>query len=149
MTCERTHDVTRSDEIRAQTPIPTKQMATNAAIAPQHVSAKLPVLKKRRQEKRDQPADDDQRTADSEDTRKEMMTVIKVAQDLAASWERARPERRKQLVAELFETIRIGDGRIVSVKPKPAVMPLIAVTVGDAQTKDWRSRPDSNRRSRP
>jgi hypothetical protein len=65
MTCERTHDVTRSDEIRAQTPIPTKQMATNAAIAPQNVSAKLPVLKKRRQERRDQPADDDQRTADS------------------------------------------------------------------------------------
>jgi hypothetical protein len=45
---------------------------------------------------------------------------------------------------ELFETIRIGDGRIVSVKPKPAVMPLIAVTVGDAQTKDWRSRPGSD-----
>jgi hypothetical protein len=52
-------------------------------------------------------------------------------------------------VAQLFETIRIGGGRIVSVKPKPAVMPLVAVTVADVQTKDWRSRPDSNRRSRP
>jgi hypothetical protein len=78
-----------------------------------------------------------------------MMTVIKVAQDLAASWERARPERRKQLVAELFETVRIGDGRIVSVRPKAAIMPLVAVAVADAQTKDRRSRPDSNRRSRP
>jgi hypothetical protein len=37
----------------------------------------------------------------------------------------------------------VRDGRIVSVKPKPTVMLLIAVTVGDAQTKDWRSRPGS------
>ncbi len=51
-----------------------------------------------------------------------MMTVIKLAQDLAATWERARPERRKELVAELFETIRIGGDRIVSVKPKLAVI---------------------------
>jgi site-specific DNA recombinase len=78
-----------------------------------------------------------------------MMTAIKVAQDLAATWDRARPERRKELVAALFETIRVGGGRIVSVKPKSAVLPLIAVTVANVQTKDWRSRPDSNRRSRP
>jgi len=70
-----------------------------------------------------------------------MMTAIKLAQDLAAAWELARPERRKQLVAELFETVRVGGGRIVSVKPKSAVMPLVAVTVADVQTKDWRSRP--------
>ncbi len=73
-----------------------------------------------------------------------MMTAIKVAQDLAATWDRARPERRKELVAALFETIRVGGGRIVSVKPKSAVMPLIAVTVADVQIKDWRSRPGSN-----
>jgi hypothetical protein len=56
-----------------------------------------------------------------------MATAIRLAQDLAAIWERARPERRKQLVAELFEAIRIGGCRIVSVKPRPAVMPLIAL----------------------
>jgi hypothetical protein len=78
-----------------------------------------------------------------------MMTAIRLAQDLAATWERARPERRKQLIAELFETIRVGGGRIVAVRPKPAVMPLVAVTVGGIEGKDWRSRPDSNRRSRP
>jgi len=70
-----------------------------------------------------------------------MMTAIRVAQDLAATWERARPERRKQLVAELFDTIRVGGGRIVSVKSKAAVMPLVAVTVSDIEGKDWRSRP--------
>ena len=73
-----------------------------------------------------------------------MMTAIKLAQDLAAAWELARPERRKQLVAQLFATVRVGGGRIVSVKPKPAVMPLVAVTVADVQTKDWRSRPGSD-----
>ena len=67
-----------------------------------------------------------------------MMTTIKLAQDLAATWERARPERRKQLVAALVETIRIGGGRVVSVKPKLALMPLVAVTMADVQAKDWR-----------
>jgi hypothetical protein len=47
-----------------------------------------------------------------------MMTAIKLAQDLAATWERERPERPKELVAELFETIRIGGGRIVSGEAK-------------------------------
>ena len=68
---------------------------------------------------------------DSAPDERRMMTAIRVAQDLAATWERARPERRKQLVAELFDTIRVGGGRIVSVKPKAAVMPLVAVTVSD------------------
>ena len=72
-----------------------------------------------------------------------MMTAIKLAQDLAA-WELARPERRNQLVAELFETVRVGGGRIVSVKPKPAVMPLVVVTMTDTGGKDWRSRPGSD-----
>jgi translation initiation factor 2B subunit (eIF-2B alpha/beta/delta family) len=48
------------------------------------------------------------------------MTAIRIAQDLSATWERARPERRKQLIAELFETIRVGGGRIVAVRPKAA-----------------------------
>lgn len=52
-------------------------------------------------------------------------------------------ERRKQLVAELFDTIRVGGGRIMSVKPKAAVMPLVVVTVRDIEGKDWRSRPES------
>jgi len=50
-------------------------------------------------------------------------------------WERARPERRKQLIAEPFETIGVGGGRIVVVRPKPAVMPLVAVTVAAAKAR--------------
>ncbi len=49
-----------------------------------------------------------------------MITTIKLAQDLAAAWELARPERCKQLIAARFETVEVGDGRIVSVKPKAA-----------------------------
>ncbi len=64
-----------------------------------------------------------------------MTTAIRVAQDLAATWERARPERRKELVAELFDTIRVGGGRIVFVKPKAAVMPLVAVTGATSKAK--------------
>jgi hypothetical protein len=37
-----------------------------------------------------------------------MITAIRLAQDLSATWERARQERRTQLIAELFETIRVG-----------------------------------------
>ena len=86
-----------------------------------------------------------------------MMTAIRLAQDLAATWQVARPERRKQLLAELFETIGIGGGRIVSVRPRPEVMPLVAVnalaapaSIDEADGRiHQRSRPDSNRRSRP
>ena len=54
------------------------------------------------------------------------------------------PERRKQLIAALFETVKVGGGRIVSVKPKAAVMPLVAVTKSDIGGTDWRSRPGLN-----
>ena len=49
-----------------------------------------------------------------------MMTAIKLAQDLAAAWELARPERREQLIAALFA----------------------------AKGKDWRSRPGSEQEYR-
>jgi hypothetical protein len=72
--------------------------------------------------------------------------AIRLAQDIPALWHRARPERRKQMVQSVFEVVRILHGRIVAVKPRSEVAPLIAVS---ATSKDWRSRPDSNRRSRP
>jgi hypothetical protein len=49
---------------------------------------------------------------------------------------------------ELFETVRIGGGRIVSVKPRPEVLPLVAITVGSAEPNDWRSRPGSEQQYR-
>lgn len=61
------------------------------------------------------------------------MASIKLAQDLAATWERARSEQRKQLLAALFETVRIGGGQIVSV-PRPEVAPLVAVTLTEPKT---------------
>jgi len=49
-----------------------------------------------------------------------MMTAIRVAQDLAATWERARPERRKQLIAGCSTRSAFGGGRAMSVRPKTA-----------------------------
>jgi site-specific DNA recombinase len=72
--------------------------------------------------------------------------AIRLAQDIPALWHRARPERRKQMVQGVFEVVRILHGRIVAVRPRSEVAPLLAV---NATSKDWRSRPDSNRRSRP
>ena len=72
--------------------------------------------------------------------------AIRLAQDIPALWHRARPERRKQMVQSVFDVVRISHGRIVAVKPRSEVAPLLAV---NATSKDWRSRPDSNRRSRP
>lgn len=45
-----------------------------------------------------------------------------------------------QLVA-LFDTIRVGGGSIVSVKPKAAVMPPCGHPSHTSKGKDWRSRP--------
>jgi hypothetical protein len=61
--------------------------------------------------------------------------------------------RSKQLLAELFETVRIDGGRIVSVRPKREVMPLVAVNALATSTASiegtdgrihQRSRPGSN-----
>ncbi len=58
---------------------------------------------------------------------------------------RERPaECPKQLIAALFETVKVGGGRIVSVQPKAVVMPLVVVTMTEAGGKDWRSRPGSD-----
>ncbi len=74
------------------------------------------------------------------------LAAIRLAQDLAGSWRRAKPQRRKQIVELLFDRVTVKGGSIVAVRPKDEIMPLVAVTTTD---KDWRSRPDSNRRSRP
>jgi hypothetical protein len=66
--------------------------------------------------------------------------AIRLAQDIPALWNRARPERRKQMVQSLFEVVRISQGRVIAVKPRVEVAPLLAVTV---TSKDWRSRPGS------
>ena len=74
-----------------------------------------------------------------------IMAAIRVAQDIPALWSRARPDRRKQMLQAVLEVARVSSGAIVAVKPRPEVAPLLAVTT---LGKDWRSRPDSNRRSR-
>ncbi len=57
---------------------------------------------------------------------------------------KASPDQRRRIVWSVFETIRIREGRIVSVRPRARTAPLLAVACSR-----MRSRPDSNRRSRP
>ena len=64
-----------------------------------------------------------------------MTTAIKLAQDLAAAWEWRAPSDARSSSRRFFETVKVGGGRIVSVKPKAAMMPLIVVTMTEAEAK--------------
>ena len=52
-----------------------------------------------------------------------------VAQDIGVAWEAASSERRKQLRESLFESVTVASGRVVAVRPRPEVAPLVAVKV--------------------
>jgi hypothetical protein len=66
----------------------------------------------------------------------------RLAEDLPALWRSARPERRKELVATLLESIRVAGGNVVAVRPRPELAPLFALKV--LSTRHLRSRPESN-----
>lgn len=42
-------------------------------------------------------------------------------------WDVASPERRKQLFWMLFESAKVGEKRILSVRPRPEIAPLLAL----------------------
>jgi DNA invertase Pin-like site-specific DNA recombinase len=73
-----------------------------------------------------------------------ILEATRLAQDIPAAWATASPDQRRRIVWSAFEIIRVREGRIVSVRPKPTTAPLLALT-----SSIMRSRPDSNRRSRP
>jgi hypothetical protein len=52
----------------------------------------------------------------------------RLAQDIPTAWGTAMPDQRRRIVWSVFETIRIGDGRVVSARPKPMTAPLLALT---------------------
>jgi len=51
--------------------------------------------------------------------------------DLPALWEHSgvTPEQRRELAREVFEEVRIRDGQLVAVKPKPQYEPLFAYSI--------------------
>ena len=55
-----------------------------------------------------------------------MHAATMLAQDFAALCDRARPEKRKQMIAATFEAVRIRDGRTVAVLPKSELAPVFA-----------------------
>jgi hypothetical protein len=73
-----------------------------------------------------------------------ILDATRLAQDISAAWATASPDQRRRIVWSVFDIIRIRGGRIVSVRPNPKTAPLLALACSIK-----RSRPDSNRRSRP
>ena len=73
-----------------------------------------------------------------------ILEATAIAQDIPRAWGLATPEQRRWIVWSTFSLIRVGDGRVTAVRPRPETAPLFA-----AATAQPRSRPDSNRRSRP
>lgn len=65
--------------------------------------------------------------ADRAPDERHVMEAIRVAQDVGLAWEKARPQRRHEMLDVLFESVTIGDRRLVSVKPRDDVAPLFAV----------------------
>jgi DNA invertase Pin-like site-specific DNA recombinase len=57
--------------------------------------------------------------------------ATKLAEDIPGLWQAARPERRKQLLAALFDTITVAAGRVTAVRPSPELLPLFALKVSD------------------
>jgi acyl-CoA reductase-like NAD-dependent aldehyde dehydrogenase len=73
-----------------------------------------------------------------------ILDATRLAQDIPAAWATASPDQRRRIVWSVFDIIRIREGRIVSVRPNSKTAPLLALACSIK-----RSRPDSNRRSRP
>ena len=57
------------------------------------------------------------------------LAAIRLAQDAASVWDVAGPARRRELVWAIFDSVKVGDGEIVSVRPKPSLAPLLALRV--------------------
>ncbi len=57
--------------------------------------------------------------------------AAKLLQDLPAVWRHpgVTPEQRRELVREVFQEIRLREGRMVAVKPKPSYQPLFAYNI--------------------
>ena len=65
--------------------------------------------------------------ADRAPDERRVMEAIRVAQDFGLAWEKARPERRHEMLDVLFESVTIEGKRLVSVKPRDEFAPLFAV----------------------
>ncbi len=80
--------------------------------------------------------------AERHDYRRASLDAMRYVRDLAGLYEKSSAEKRRELWRFLFARIVIKDKRLVRVRPNELLTPLFA---GLQQ----RSRPDSNRRSRP
>ena len=69
-----------------------------------------------------------------------------LAQDIPAAWATGSPDERRRIVWSVFEIIRLREGRIVSVRPKSATGPLLALACSIKRSRPGSARPDCDRR---
>lgn len=69
-----------------------------------------------------------------------ILEATTTAQDIPRAWVLATPEQRRRIVWSTFSLIRVGDGRVTAVRPRPETAPLFAA----ALTAQPRSRPESS-----
>src|SRR5207249_5933602 len=69
-----------------------------------------------------------------------------LAQDIPAAWATGSPDERRRIVWSVFEIIRLREGRIVSVRPKSATAPLLALACSIKRSRPGSARPDCDRR---
>jgi len=65
--------------------------------------------------------------ADRAPDERRVMEAIHVAQDVGLAWDEARPERRREMLGLLFESVSVGGKRVVAVRPREDAAPLLAV----------------------
>jgi len=64
-------------------------------------------------------------TIDRAPDERRAMEAIRVAQDFGLAWDKASPERRHEMLSLLFESVTIGGRRVISVRPRGDVAPLL------------------------
>lgn len=81
--------------------------------------------------------------AERQDDRRAALDALRHVRDFAGLYADTTPTRRRELWRFVFSRVVLKDKQLVRVRPNELLMPLFAATL------QQRSRPDSNRRSRP
>jgi len=75
-----------------------------------------------------------------------ILEAMRVARDIPVAWATASADQRRRIVWSVFETIRICEGKIVSVRPRATTAPLLAVACSIMRSRRGPEPPDCNRR---
>ncbi len=58
-----------------------------------------------------------------------ILAAVRLAQDIPRAWSAATPEKRRELAWAVFERITVKDAKVIAVKPREDLAPLLALRV--------------------